>query len=143
MAALTAPRNTSQHGLSPIAQKASYPVLASTKIYAGALVALSAAGYAKPAATGDTKVVGVAQATVDNSSGANGALEVPVARGAFWLNNKGGDLVTQADIATPALCYVEDDNTVRHTATASIAAGRPIRIGGSGGDPAGVLVEIY
>lgn len=139
MAALTAARNTIREDDHVLPAVRSYPMAASTTIYPGAMVALNAAGYAKPAATGDTKVVGVymgSDAIVN--SGSAGALEVLVRRGAFWFGNKAGDLVTQALIATPALCYVEDDQTVRLTATASIVAGRPVRIDSA----KGVLVEI-
>ncbi len=138
MAALTAARNTVQAGWDAYQNRLSYPVAASTKIYAGAMVALNAAGFAIPASATAIKVVGVAEATVDNTAGANAALSVSVRRGSFPFNNKAADLVTQADIAAPALCYVDDDNTVRHTATGSIAAGRPLGIDANGM----VVVEI-
>ncbi len=89
-----------------------WPVTASTKIYGGTLVAI-ASGYAVPA--GDTSghvFVGVATDTVDNSSGANAALDVKVQRtGLFQLAYSGtapgiGDTV-----------YAVDDNTVGVAAT--------------------------
>lgn len=138
MAALTAARDTKRSGFDALQPALSFPVLASAKIFPGAIVALSAAGYAKPAAVGDTKVVGVAEALADNTGGANGAIEVRVRRGTFKFANKGGDLVTQAHVATPALCYIDDDNTVRATAAGTIAAGRPLRV-----ESDGVWVEIY
>jgi hypothetical protein len=47
-----------------------YPVAANTKIYAGSLVCISAAGYAVPAAdTSGYRFAGVAMEQVDNSDG--------------------------------------------------------------------------
>jgi hypothetical protein len=47
-----------------------YPVAANTKIYAGSLVCISAAGYAVPAAdTSGYRFAGVALEQVDNSAG--------------------------------------------------------------------------
>ena len=47
-----------------------YPVAANTKIYAGSLVCISAAGYAVPAAdTSGYRFAGVALEQVDNSDG--------------------------------------------------------------------------
>lgn len=145
MAALAAARNTIQSSPDALANLESYPVATATTIYAGALVGVNAGGFAIPAAPAAIRVLGVAQATVVNA-GANGALEVPVRRGTFLFNNKGGDLVVQADVgvvqaaAIPkgAPCYVEDDNTVRHTAAGTIVAGRVVRI-----ETAGVWVEVY
>ena len=52
-------------------------VAASTKIEAGKMVGLNSAGYAVEAAdTAGIKVLGVAEETVDNSSGSNGDLVV-------------------------------------------------------------------
>ena len=136
MAALSAPRSTVREDDHVLPAVRSYPVATGVTIQQGGMVALNAAGFAKAAATGDTKVVGVAEETLTNS-GANGAVEVRVRRGAFKFANKGGDLVTQAHVATPALCYVEDDQTVRATAAATIAAGRPVRV-----ESDGVWVEI-
>ncbi len=148
MAALTAPRDTKFQSNQPAARLLSYPVLANAVIFQGGMVALTAAGFAKAAAPTDSVVVGIATANVTGTA-VNGGVDVPVQRGAVWLNNKAADLVVQADLAlAPAAghygapCYVDDDNTVRHTATGSIVAGVARRIGGTNGDPAGVLVEI-
>lgn len=58
-------------------------VKGSTTIYKGAMVGITAAGYAQPFATGNF-FAGHALETVDNSSGADGAVRVPVRRGVYW-----------------------------------------------------------
>ncbi len=51
-----------------------YPVAANTKIYAGSLVCVNAAGYAVPAAdTSGYRFAGVALEQVDNSGGRTAA----------------------------------------------------------------------
>lgn len=91
------------------------PAAAATTIYAGALVALNASGQAVPAsATVAQRTRGVAQAQVNNSAGAAGALLVPIRRGVYRFDNSAaGDLITVADIG--AVCYVVDDETVAKT----------------------------
>lgn len=118
MAALTTDRitETKHPGLK------SYPVKASTKIYDGALVAVDSNGYALPAAdTSGLKVVGVADSTVDNSSGAAGDL---------WINVKvpiiarfDASSITQAMVGQ--VMYVVDDHTFDDAiGTNAIKAGR-------------------
>lgn len=105
MAALTADRNTPRQGAG---QLVSYPVAASTTLYAGGLVALNAAGYAVPAA--DTEgliVVGVAEKKVNNASGAAGDLSVNV-----WVDaifELAASAITQAMVGDAM--YVVDDQT--------------------------------
>lgn len=92
-----------------------YPVAASTKIYKGALVSVTSAGYAIPARSGTATdiFVGVAHETVDNSAGANGAKTVRVMkRGTFVYNGTG---FTQASVGAPF--YAADDNTLTTSAT--------------------------
>lgn len=87
-------------------------IAASTTIEAGNVVAVNAAGYAVEAsdAAGIT-VIGVADETVDNSAGANGAKTVKVRRKkAFKLANSGTAAVTQASVGSNV--YVEDSVTV-------------------------------
>ncbi len=65
-------------------------VAASTKIPAGALVALNGSGYAINAADASgAKVIGVAPETVDNSAGSAGDLTISPLTGAFsgFLND--------------------------------------------------------
>lgn len=115
-----------------------HPVKAATKFYAGALVCLDANGWAVPGSTATTlKAVGRADAQVDNSSGANGDLIVPVKRGTFRFKNSGADPIDRTHIGGTA--YVVDDETVAATngVNTRSAAGKIIDL-----DVAGVWVEI-
>lgn len=91
------------------------PVAASAVIFAGALVALDASGNAVPGSVAATLTArGVAQATVDNSNGSAGDLQVETRKGVFRFNNSaGGDEITRADIGST--CYIVDDETVAKT----------------------------
>lgn len=91
------------------------PVAASTRIYAGSLVALNASGDAVPAtAAVAQRTRGVAQEFVDNSAGAAAAKRVISRRGVFQLKNSAGaDLIARADIGND--CFVVDDETVAKT----------------------------
>lgn len=78
-----------------------YPVAAGASIAVGDLVMINAGGYALPAAAlaANKGVVGVAPEAVDNTSGADGDLEVKVEEGIFTLVGTGfgaGDVLTQA-----------------------------------------------
>lgn len=76
-------------------KKWSFPIAASTKIYAGALVALNADGYLIRATdTAATFFLGVATATVDNTSGNDGDLSVEVDIGGAMVlvTHTGGSL---------------------------------------------------
>lgn len=130
MTALAANYNRARYGSDAVnALLPAVPCLNAVHIYAGSMVSVGAAGQAKPAASGDTRVIGVAEAEADNSAGAAGAINCNVRRGAFTFANKAGDLVVQGDLG--ASCYVEDDNTVRHTAGGGIAAGKVLGFEGS------------
>jgi hypothetical protein len=113
-------------------------VASNTLIYRGTMVAVSATGYALPAAdTAGLKVLGRAESTVDNSGTAgDGAQTIVVRRGIFqWAN---GDTYTIADIGT--LAYVEDSATVQKAASAThdIIAGLILDV-----DADGVWVDTY
>lgn len=102
----------------------SFPVAASTKIFAGALVALNASGFLVPGATATTlKAVGRAEENVDNSAGGAGAKSATVRRGTFRFGNSADtDAIARADINGTA--YIVDDETVAKTSgtnTRSIA----------------------
>lgn len=110
------------------------PMAAGAKIYAGALVAANATGYAAPGSTATTLTyLGRAEEQVDNTGGADGDLTVPVRRRkAFKFKNEGGDPVTQAELGKS--CYIVDDETVAKTdggATRS-AAGTVIAVDSDG-----------
>lgn len=111
MAALSADRNTPHMGGDMIV----LPVKGATKIYAGAMVVVDAAGYAKGAVTGLGLIgVGRAEKQIDNSLGADGALNIKVRRGIFRFDNStSGDLIAQANIG--ARVFAVDDHTVALT----------------------------
>ncbi|WP_153116029.1 hypothetical protein [Rhodocyclus tenuis] len=115
MSALTADRNTPSRDNVDF----EFPVAASTKIYAGGLTCLNAAGTATKGAVSTTlKTVGVAQATVDNSAGAAGDKRVKVRRGCFKFGNSAStDLITLANVGASA--YIVDDQTVALTSGSS------------------------
>ncbi len=120
MVALTADRNTPQRtGLIE-----DHPVKAATKIFAGSLVCLDANGWAVPGSASTTLTArGRAEAFVDNTAGANGAVVITIHRGRYrWANSAAGDLITRADIGKSA--FIVDDQTVAKTnggATRSVA----------------------
>jgi hypothetical protein len=115
MTALAADRNT------PIREGDlfSYPVAAATKIYAGSLVVLDAAGNAEPCTAAASKIaVGRAEEYVYNT-GAAAAKSIQVRRGTFrWVN---GDSVTKTSIGDTA--YGFDDQTVKKAAAGLSACG--------------------
>lgn len=108
---LTADRNT----LSTAGELITVPVAAGAKIYAGALVAASATGYAQPGGAATTLTyLGRAEQYADNTGGAAGAITVQVRRKrAFYWQNSGTDPVTQASLGKTA--YIVDDQTVSAT----------------------------
>jgi hypothetical protein len=103
----------------------SISVYQATVIYAGTLVAINATGYAVPASdAAGLRVIGRAEQTVDNSSGASGDLAIAVKRGIFKFSNSETNVVDTTDVGRK--CYVEDDNTVATQSDASIIAGTVI-----------------
>ena len=134
MTALTAARNTPQRAGDILG----YPVKASVKPIQGGIAVLSA-GYAAPATTATGLIaIGRFEQTVDNTSGADGALSVQVRRGTFRFGNSAsGDLVAQADAG--ADCYLVDDQTVAKTSGANTrsVSGKIIAV-----DSDGVWVKI-
>lgn len=129
---LTQDRNTSMKATDVVV----IGLAANTKIFAGSLVMLNAAGYAVPGstATGLT-YAGRAEEFVDNTSGAAGTAHVEIRRNkAFKWTNDGS--IVQASLLKSA--YVVDDGTVAATdggGTRSVA-GRIVGI-----DSDGVWVE--
>ena len=114
------------------------PVAASTKLEAGKLVCANATGYGVEGSEATTlTALGRAEKTVDNSSGADGALTAEVKRGVFKFKNSATDAVTQASLGKTV--YIEDDETVSKTdnSSARSAAGKCLGV-----DSDGVWVEI-
>jgi hypothetical protein len=96
---------------------------AAMKIFQGTIVCRNATGFGAKGITATTLVsVGVAQSTVDNTLGADGAVNLTYGCGLFKFANQAGDLVTAAMVG--ADCFIVDDQTVAATsggATRSIA----------------------
>jgi len=139
MAALTAGKNTPFVG-DKFVKFGKQPVAASTVIYTGALVAFNASGYLTPGAVSAALVAGgVARDYADNSSGADGDVEIEVWGGLFWVGNgTGGDEITLAHVGSP--CYYLDDQTVSNndgTGTRS-AAGTILDVNATDG----VLIKV-
>lgn len=111
MTALSAPRNT------PRRERTTrhVPVGTGVNIKAGALVAINASGYLVPVtAVATLKGAARAEASFDNTAGANGAGPLETGIGTFrWDNSTSTDLITRADIGSPA--YGVDDQTVAKT----------------------------
>jgi hypothetical protein len=104
-------------------------VKGSVKIFSGALVALNG-GYAAPGATATGRIAaGVAQKTVDNTSGADGAVRVRVLAGAFkFKNSTSTDLIGITEMGKDV--FIVDDETVAKTdATGTRSrAGKVVRV---------------
>ena len=130
MTALTAGRNTSE----VLGEIYKLQMAAAAKIFAGALVALNATGFATKGAVATTLTAfGRAESTVDNTAGADGALSVDVRTGIFvWANSTAGDLITIADIGND--CFILDDQTVAKTdgTAARSRAGKIVFVDASG-----------
>ena len=109
MALLTSARNTRER----LALDFSFPMAANAAVHAGSMVTLTAAGFARNGLQGGTRVAGVAQASVSNAGGLDGAKTVQVKRGCHQFLNHPADLVTPAEIG--GLCYLVDDETVART----------------------------
>lgn len=104
MAGCTADRNTPyREGI-----ELDFPVKGITRIFAGSMVALDAAGYAVPAEnTAGHRFIGVAMEQVDNRAGGDGARAVRVrTSGVFEF---GATSISQANVG--AEMYVVDDQT--------------------------------
>jgi predicted RecA/RadA family phage recombinase len=96
-----------------------YPVKTGVTIYKGALVGVDSTGYAKPAAQGDVRVVGVAYETVAAGAAASGTFTVRAWRRGSFQFNASGMAITNVG----AKVYVTDDNTVQTSSTSTIQVG--------------------
>ena len=103
----------------------SYPVEESTRIYQGTMVYVNAAGYAcDVTATGVNAFVGIAAGEADNTSGADGAIEVEVyTEGDFELTG------TYNSITDVGMTAYGDDNyaVVLALGATSVRIGRVVR----------------
>ena len=111
MVAATADRNTVERAGDVFVD----PVKANTKIYAGTIACLDAAGNAQPGATAVGLVArGRAEEQVDNVGGAAGDKTVEIRPGVYpFANSAAGDAITRAEIGDD--CYIVDDQTVAKT----------------------------
>ena len=97
-----------------------YPVIATDIIFEGSAVGENASGYSRPLVAADP-FQGFAEAQVDNSAGAAGALNVRVkTRGRIEIAVVGASAVTAND--RPAV-YASDDDTFTLTATSNSLIG--------------------
>jgi len=87
------------------------PLVASdTRIFAGAIVGLTATGHAVPAGTGDVvSIAGVAQEQSDNRNDHEGARFINVSRGTFAFKQT-GTAITRAHVGKAVTAV--DDETV-------------------------------
>ncbi len=130
MPPLTADRNTPFKATDTLV----VPMAANARVYAGALVAANAAGFAVPGSVATTLTyLGRAEQYVDNTGGADGAKTLLVRRGkAFKWANHAADLVTQAELGKTV--YIVDDATVAKTngGNTRSAAGKVVQIESDG-----------
>ena len=132
MAALAKDRNTPARKSGLIA----VPVKAGAKIHGGALV-VSDGGYAKPAVKAQNLIaLGRAEGPADNTAGADGDIQVEVARGLFaWDTvDANAGAVTVTEIGKDV--YIADDQTVDKREGGSSKAGKCLGV-----DSEGVWVE--
>ena len=114
MVALTADRNTP----AALGDQREGPAAAAQLVYAGSIVMRNATGYIVKGQTALNLVaVGRAEARVDNTLGANGALSVKYRAGTYRFANLAADPVVLADIGKA--CFVVDDQTVAKTSGAA------------------------
>lgn len=90
-------------------------VAAATRIFTGAIVMRNAAGLLINGATATGRFgVGVAQSEADNSTGADGAINVKYTGGVWRFDNSAAaDLIALADVGK--VCFIVDDQTVAKT----------------------------
>ena len=127
-------RNTEMRGTEQI----SIPVAASTKVEAGKIACANASGYAVEGSVSATLTyLGRFDETIDNSSGANGDLDVLIRRDkCFKWDNSSTDAVDQSCLGQE--CYIEDDETVCATDNSGTRSAAGVVVGV---DSDGVWVE--
>ena len=110
----------------------SYPMVATTHLYAGQMIGLDASGNARSATVSATTpiVVGCSEEEVNNTGGA-AAKYIKVRQGCHkWANSAIGPL-SKANIGSMVFC--EDDVTVTSVSAAHAAAGIMVDIDADGG----------
>lgn len=127
--ALTKDKGTLQKGRGLVV----LAVAASAMIHGGAIVVVDG-GYATKATTKTgLKFVGIAEESVDNTGGGNGAKTVEVRRDRiYFAKNSATDPIAQADLFNQ--CYLQDDETVAKTngTNTRSLAGRIIQVDANG-----------
>jgi hypothetical protein len=109
---LTADRNSPAY-LGDIREQ---PVGAGSRIFAGALLMRNAAGFIVRGAVATGAIgVGIAEAPADNTTGANGAINVRYRSGLTvrFRNSTAGDLIAQVDVGQ--IAWIADDDQVAKT----------------------------
>lgn len=111
MTALAGDRNTPERS----GDYRSVPVAAGVVLYAGAMAAVNAAGFAVPMSTAvGLKGAGRVEQRIDNTGGAAGAQTAQIYAGIHrYDNSAAADALTKADITSD--CYGVDDQTVAKT----------------------------
>ncbi|MBI2392810.1 MAG: hypothetical protein HYV09_24710 [Deltaproteobacteria bacterium] len=138
MAAMTQERKVQKLSERTVVDLLYQPMKANARIYLGAIAVLNA-GYVAPGTSAkDLVALGIAEETIDNTGGADGARFAPVRQGAFKLaNSLGPDAITQADVGKD--CFIVDDQTVARTdgGGARSRAGKVVQL-----EPDGVFVQL-
>jgi len=111
MAALDRERKTPKYSEKTVVDLLYLPVRGGAKLYLGALVVL-AAGFVTPGTSATGLIaIGIAEYTVDNSTGKDGDKYVQIRQGTFkFANGTGVDVIAQADVGKD--CFIVDDQTV-------------------------------
>ena|SRR5258708_4280989 len=114
MSALDRERKTRKLSETTMVNLLVFPVKGGTKIFLGAMVVLSAGFLAPGSAATGLIAVGVAEYTVDNTTGKDGDQPLRIRQGTFEMfNGTGADVIAQADVGKD--CYIVDDQTVAKT----------------------------
>ena len=109
-------------------EHASHPILTNTNIYQGAMIGLTAAGYARGFALGD-RFRGHTLLGMDNTGGASGAKYVETLRGRYILQVAlSGVAITDGFFSSPV--YAQDDGTL--SLRSGLQVGRVLKYVSSG-----------
>lgn len=101
----------------------SYPVGATKRIFKGALVGLSSAGYAQPLVAGDA-FLGVAYEEADNSAGANGAMSVRVYTQGDFVFTLAGATITS--VSRPVFASADDTLQFRGSSNSYVGVAQDV-----------------